>query len=381
MTANNDNPEPGVVQALSADPEQSATLPAHYYYDPDIFDREKHEIFFKSWQFAGYMEDLAEPGSYITCQIFDQNLAVVRGRDGRLRAFHNVCQHRGHEVMTGKGRARMLMCPYHAWTYDLEGKLKTVGNAENVAGFELGDYCLTEIAVEAFGIFAFVHLDRDAEPLASIAGDLLEEFRTVVPGFDDLKHFRRLPFEVRANWKITVDNYVECYHCPVVHRGMASSDSSTQPSFEIEDRPAWSRHIIRSDSDICFGYEIGKDDPIRDVYLWALWPNTMYMVRPGASNMGVFQIIPTGPEACVEILDDLAPTIPPRETELRMFDNFRNITNPQDIGVCEGVQRGMKSRAFTRGRLMVDRDRSWRSEHSVHHFERAVWTALNGPAA
>ena len=147
------------------DPEQSYTLPGTYYFDPDIYEREREEIFFKTWQFAGYLADLENPGDFITIDLLDQRIVIVRDRKRRLRAFYNVCAHRGHTLLEGKGNRRMITCPFHAWTYDLEGNLKAAGNSENVAGFDADEFCLSEVRVEEFLHMVFANLDTGAATL------------------------------------------------------------------------------------------------------------------------------------------------------------------------------------------------------------------------
>jgi phenylpropionate dioxygenase-like ring-hydroxylating dioxygenase large terminal subunit len=380
-----DSLSPGPV-AFRPDAASSAALPAHYYSDEGVFAREKDRIFYKSWQFAGYLSDLVEHGDYIATHILDQGIFVVRGREGRLRGFYNVCSHRGHELVAGKGRKRVITCPYHAWSFDTEGRLKAAGNADNVAGFDADAFCLSEVRVEALAHMVFVNLDARAPSLNDQAQGLVKEFRDAVPHFDDLKLARRDPFEVRSNWKLVIDNYLECYHCPHVHPGvMGTEDSYMEPSFETTEHAFYSTHIVRGNADVIarkkehLPYDFTPDNVLQDVYLWWLWPNTMFMAHQGDANFQVFHVIPRSPTHTLEHVDNLCLTIPPSALDVGMMDNFRDVVQPQDIGVVESVQRGLRSRGFRRGRLMVDAERSWRSEHAVHHFDNLVWTALNGP--
>ena len=128
--------------------ELSYTLPAAYYYDKDVYEREKEEIWFKTWQYVCSTGEVAEPGSFFTAMILDQPVVVTRDREGKLRAFYNVCKHRGHMLVEGSGCSRTLRCPFHAWTYSAEGKLLSAPNAENIAGFDFDDFGLSEIRLE-----------------------------------------------------------------------------------------------------------------------------------------------------------------------------------------------------------------------------------------
>lgn len=199
------------------EPELSGTLPASYYFDPEIFEREKEEIWFKTWQFVGYTFDLKEAGDYITADILDQKIFVVCGKDGELRAFFNVCMHRGHVLVEGKGNRTIFTCPFHAWSYDSEGTLKAAGNAENVAGFRHQDFGLSEVRVETLlGFLVFVNLDASAETLASQVDGLEAQVHETVQNFERMIFARRDRFDINANWKFIFDQ-LECYHCPVVH--------------------------------------------------------------------------------------------------------------------------------------------------------------------
>lgn len=374
-------------RGFSPDPNASYGLPPHYYLDQEIFEREIEEIYLKTWQFVGAIHDAPDPGSYFTANILDQPLFIIRGKDNKLRAFHNVCAHRGHELVSGTGQSTIVTCPYHAWSYDTLGKLKAAGNSENVRGFELGEFSLKEIRLEVFANLLFVNFDDDAEPMSTVMKGLDEEFRRIIPGFDDLILFRRDPVDIQSNWKIIIENFVECYHCPHVHPGiMGAENANMDLSFESTDEPYWSRHIIRSHSDEKqaasdkeLPYEYRKNPPVKDAWLWSSWPNTCFITRPGAANFQVFHVMPVAPGVSHETLVNFSLTDPPEEPELQVFDVFRDELNLQDVHVVESVQRGMRSRGYRPGRLMVDAERSWRSEASVHHFDKLVWQALNAP--
>ncbi len=134
--------------AFHPDPERSYTLPARYCIDPEIYEREKEAVFYRSWIYDGHMEDLPEVGSYITCAVLDQGIVVIRDKEGGLRAFYNVCSHRAHELLTGSGRTKAIVCPYHAWSYHLDGRLRTARGSEKVEGFDAGEFCLKSVRVE-----------------------------------------------------------------------------------------------------------------------------------------------------------------------------------------------------------------------------------------
>jgi phenylpropionate dioxygenase-like ring-hydroxylating dioxygenase large terminal subunit len=366
------------MQRFSEVAENSYTLPARYFYDQAIYEREKELIFFKNWWFAGHVSEVSQPGSYITFRIFDQSILIVRGSDKVLRAFYNVCTHRAFELAQGRGTTRSFVCAYHAWSFDTQGCLRSANHDSLVAGFRKSDFNLPEVRVCELGKFVYVNLDSTAVDLTEAAGEFAEECRAVVPGYDDLVFIRRDSFEIKANWKIAIENFLECYHCPVAHPlFMGSSDALCGPSFEGKEREYYSTHIMRSGRPDNKAYKFSATDPIQDGYIWALWPNTLFMTWPAPSNLFVFHVIPTGPETTLENFDLYCLKNPPGETEMAMYDYHAQIVNGEDVAVCEGVQRGIRSRGYSQGRLMVNQERSWWSEHAVHHFERQVWKALN----
>ncbi|HLB06710.1 MAG TPA: Rieske (2Fe-2S) protein, partial [Alphaproteobacteria bacterium] len=130
---------------FNSDPARSYTLPAEWYTEPAVFEAEKESIFYRTWQFAGHAGQLANPGDYVTSPLLDQNVFIVRGTDGILRAFHNVCRHRAHQLLQGSGNVRVITCPYHAWSYELDGRLRAARGHETVAGFDRSEFCLSPI--------------------------------------------------------------------------------------------------------------------------------------------------------------------------------------------------------------------------------------------
>ncbi len=365
------------------DPELSATLPGYYYHDADIYEHEKQEIWFKTWQFAGYISDLQDPGDYITADLLDQKILVSRGKDGTLRAFYNVCMHRGHILAEGKGNKSIFTCPFHAWSYDTTGALKAAGNAENVAGFRLEDFTLSEVRVEQLGHMVFVNLSPEGPALSDICGDIVSEFRATVPRYDDLYNYRRDRYDVKANWKLAFDQ-MECYHCPVLHPQIMGKDAYLEPSFEITAHEFWSTHLTRGNKKVISGekgdlpYDFGPDEEINNSAIWWIWPNLIFVAHRGPSNLKTMHIVPDGPERFIMHIDNFLADDPPQEKSLSNINYNRDVLQPQDLGAMAQQQLGLHARGYFQGRLMVDKERTWRSEHGTHHFDRLVWEAING---
>ena len=364
-------------------PELSYTLPAHYYYDRQIFEREKREIWFKTWQFVGFCQDLPEPGDYLTDEIIDQKILVVRAKDGRLRAFYNVCMHRGHVLAEGRGNKTIFTCPFHAWSYDTAGALKAAGNAENVAGFRLEDFSLSEIRVEELGPLVLVNLDPNARSLSEIAGGLATDWLETVPDLPDLRVARHDSRTVRANWKFVLDQ-MECYHCPHLHKG-AGFGSMAKTQWITEEHDFHAKHTIHANPD-----EL-KDDPgiipvarPEDQYqstkfIWFLWPSLIFVADRGRPNFKVMRVLPRGLEESSHEVTNLCLNVPPTDEDVTGMNFYRDVILPQDVAAMEKQQEGIHCRGFSRGRLMVDAARTIKSEHSTHHFDKLVWETLNGP--
>lgn len=358
-----------------ADPSDSYTLPARFYHDPAIWEHEKAAIFYRSWYYAGHVSQVAQSGEFLTVRIHDQNIFVARTRQGDLKAFYNVCPHRGHELVSGTGRKNVITCPYHAWAFDFDGTLKSARNTESVKGFDRSQFSLKEVKVEVFCGLVLVNLDHDAAPFAEQMGDLEKEIRQYVPSVDELQFAQRDTYEVEANWKVLIDNFLECYHCAPAHKdfvdlvdmnsyrtitcGLYSSQCAGQP------RTTTSRAYSFKAGDVDFGYAG-----------WYVWPNFTIWAYPGEANLSVLQMNPTAPEKCVEFQDWFVKDGKVTD-QLRDAINYQiDVLQPEDIGLCESVQKGLKSSGYNQGRFVVDAGKTELSEHAVHHFQHLIAKSL-----
>jgi phenylpropionate dioxygenase-like ring-hydroxylating dioxygenase large terminal subunit len=355
------------------DPERSYTLPASDYIDPAVYAREKEAIFYRSWNFVGHAEQLREVGNYITCRIADQNIFVMRGKDRKLRGFYNVCSHRAHELLRDCGQVKVITCPYHAWSYHTDGRLRTARGSEKVAGFNGDEFCLKQVQVETLCGFVFVNPDPQAASLQQQSGDLEGEIRRYCPDIDRLTFAHRLTYELKANWKNVVDNFLECYHCSPAHPAFV--DLVDIKSYRTVTHGLYSSHIAppgRSDNS---AYQI-PEGAATDFAAWWLWPNVTFNTFPGPGNMTVLHIMPTGPETTKEHFDFYLLDKTPSECEQAAIKYVNDVLQPEDIGLVESVQRGLHSRGYHQGRFMVDKERTYISEHGLHHFHSLVLAAL-----
>jgi len=320
---------------FSRNPYESYTMPARFYTSKEVYELEKDAIFYKTWHYAGHVSQVSEKGSYFTTSIHEQNLFVTRGRDDELRCFYNVCAHRGHELVSGSGKKNVITCPYHAWAFDFDGQLVSARNSENVAGFNKCDFSLKSVRLEVFCGMIMVNIDPDAIPFAEQFDGLEEEIRTYMPSVDTLEFAQRDTFDVASNWKILVDNFLECYHCAPAHK-----DFVDLVSFEP--------------GDVDFGYAG-----------FFVWPNFTIWIYPGEANLSVLQMNPTQPSQTVEYQDwfTSAGVLTPQLKEAAVYQ--KDVLQPEDIGLCESVQR-----------VIVDHGKTELSEHAVHHFQVMVMDAL-----
>ena len=187
-------------------PEPIRALEPRFYTDPTLFEREREAVFFRTWQFAGHVSQLGRTGDFFTFEISDQALFCVRGRDDVIRAFYNVCAHRGHALVSGEGHCSVVVCPYHAWSYELDGRLRKANNQKRAMGFDANDVRLSEVRVEVFCGFIFVNLDPDAAPMEDWYPNVESELWAFVPWIDDLNPVQWIEIEEACNWKVTVEN-------------------------------------------------------------------------------------------------------------------------------------------------------------------------------
>ena len=291
-------------------PQRSHSLRAEAYCEQRWYDFEQTEIFARSWQWVCHSEKLAEPGSYVADSVAGNPICVVRGTDGGLRAFYNVCRHRAHELLSGEGRASRIMCPYHAWTYDLTGRLVRAPHTDGLEDFGMDEICLARIQAEEFGGFVYVNLDADARPLAEQTETLGEEISGWAPDVERLTFAHRLSYDIKSNWKNVVDNFLECYHCPVAHKDFCTLvDMDT---YRVETHGIWSSHMAEAGKSANSAYSV-EGATVRDHAVWWLWPNSCLMRYPGRGNFIVMHIIPAGVERTLETYDFFFETAEPNE--------------------------------------------------------------------
>jgi carnitine monooxygenase subunit len=198
---------------FSSDPANSFTPDAPYYFDPGVYRAEMRDIFQRNWLYFCHASQIPHEGDYLTGEVAGQSIYVVRDRDGSVRGFFNVCQHRAHQLLTGSGTIRnVIRCPYHSWTYEFDGSLRSAPKCEAVLNFRREDIRLKHIGVDVIGGFVFVNLDPDAPPLSQSDPHFAEKLLAMCPESAQLRYVTRQDFAIKANWKVVVENFLENYH-------------------------------------------------------------------------------------------------------------------------------------------------------------------------
>ncbi len=348
-----------------------STLPGRYFYDPAILEREQERIFGRMWVCVGRADAIAEPGAYFTADVGRESVLVVRGRDGAVRAFLNVCRHRGARLCTEPcghiGPA--IQCRYHAWSYGLDGWLLGAPNIAREEHLDRGAFGLLPVHLEVWEGLVWVNLAQNPEPLAAqLEPPLLKRFGTLDTfaryRVGELAVGRRIEYEVRANWKLVVENFMECYHCGPVHPelvrllpafrqgtsyqgivGEGTAFADDVEAFTLSGRGSLPRLPgLRPEDD-------------RLYYGFVLWPNFFVNLLP--DHVILHTLRPLAPDRSHVVCDWLfaaaevaRPDFDPTDT-VDVFD----VTNRQDWEVCELTQLGMGSRAYANGGVYVTNER------------------------
>jgi phenylpropionate dioxygenase-like ring-hydroxylating dioxygenase large terminal subunit len=362
-------------------------LPASWYRDPAHYERELEVFWYARWICVARDEELAAPGDWKLARVGSQSLVLVRDEVGAVRAFHNTCRHRGSVLCTeehGRFARRRIVCPYHAWTYDLGGRLVATPRRMETPDFRLEDFPLFEVAAGGWGGFVFVHLGKDPAPLAGAIGERSERYRRY--GFADLRIGKRIVLDVAANWKLLGENFSECFHCPPVHPEFCRIVTAYQ------DAGAWG---LRGGAEAKPEYKAGaqtltldgtarlpafgglnEEERARLYAAEVVLPNLFLNVHPDYVNSQL--MFPTGPQSVRMVYDWLFEPrhLPLADADLQHYVALWDLTNRQDARNCEWQQQGLQSREFRHGVYVPQ-------EFDAHRFAEWVRGALSvsAPAA
>jgi choline monooxygenase len=354
----------------SRDLAHARTIPSSWYFDPEIYATECRHVFGGSWLVAGRTDQVQRPGDFVTADIAGEPIVVVRGDDGVLRAFSNVCRHRAAQVINQpEGHVTRLRCRYHGWTYDLAGKLRGVPEFDGVADFCREDNGLLPVAVDVWGPLVFVQLPASppAPPLAEFLAPLPE--RTAGLGIEKLRFIRRAEYDLECNWKVFVDNYQDGgYHVNTVHPALAGALDYAHYRTENTGNTSVQISPIKPSDDPTVASVRAGDN----AYYWWIFPNLMVNLYQGVMDTNL--VLPLGPDRCRVLFDFYFADTDSAAAEKFMADSMAVAHQVQleDMEVCGEVQRGLKSRTYDTGRFSVKR------ESGGYHFHRLLAGRLQG---
>lgn len=347
---------------------RAETPPAAWYIDAEFAELERQRVFGRSWQFIARSDQLAAPGAYVTARIAGQPLVVLRDRDGALRGFYNVCRHHAAEILPEEsGRCEKLRCPYHGWTYGLDGALVAAPEFGGVDGFDAAAHGLVPVEVAAWGPFVFVRLAPGGPSLVEHLGRMGEHVDSL--GIGALRFHSRRVWDIACNWKVFVDNYLDGgYHVPHIHKGLGSVLDYRE--YKIENGPTWCLQSspMRSGGDPQTAAVRGGET----AYYYWLHPNFMLNWYEGYLDINV--VLPLAVDRCRVIFDFyFAADTPEAQAAQQQSIRVAERIQQEDIDVCESVQRGLASQAYDTGRLSV------RREAGEHLFHRLLHADLSRP--
>jgi len=340
---------------------EASTIPAPWYVDSRIAELEAGTIFSKTWQMVGRVEQVEAPGQFVTANVAGEPIVVVRGNDGVLRSFFNVCRHHAAAVVSEPcGQTSLLHCPYHGWNYGLDGSLKGMPEFDGVKNFDRQQNGLVPVRAEIWEKFVFVNLDPEAVPLRDFLGGLVKRIAPL--NVSKLHYFDSRVYDIHCNWKVFIDNYLDGgYHVPHLHKGLSSVLDYKQYTIENEDRYCLqSSPMVASDEDVATGATRKGD---RAWYFWQ-YPNLMINCYEGYMDTNL--VLPVDVDHCRVIFDFYFADV----SEAHHEYNLQSVAvgarvQDEDLGICEAVQRGLKSRSYGAGRLSVRREAG---EHLFHQL-------------
>lgn len=361
---------------------ETQTAPVHalegrYYTDPDIFKIECNGLFRRTWQFAGHISQVPTIGDYFTVSIGGENLFCIRTGETEIRAFYNVCQHRAHELVQGSGNARLLVCPYHAWTYELTGHLRSGPNIRSVPGFDRTGICLTPVRLEEFCGFLFVNLDPDAEPMDQWFPEVRRQLSAFVPDHQRLQPVQWVEVPELCNWKVSIENYSECYHCRLNHETFSTGVVKPE-TYDIQPQGYCLRHTTQCQNldRMSYPVDLQSNAHAGEYSAWFLWPMFSFQVYPG-NLLNTYHWRPVDVDRVVVwrgwyTLDGL-------DCEIvgNLAEQDRNTTVEEDIHLVQSVQRGLKSSGYTPGPLVVDPAHGVNSEHAISCLQDWIRQAVD----
>ena len=343
------------------------TLPYAWYSDPEILRREEERILTPAWQYAGHTGQLGAGAGYFAARAGRTPIVVTRDSEGEIHAFVNVCRHRGSVIATGESSRETLQCPYHAWTYGLDGRLITAPRAKREGGIESPELGLVQLRLDTWGPLVFVNPDPDAAPLEEFLDGMPERIADAGIDLDALRFLQRSESDLECNWKVSAENFLECYHCPTAHPGFSAVMDVSVDSYLLETSGGrMTQHGPPRPE------PRGAYDPTGEVergQFHLLFPGTVINVMPGRPNFSIGPIVPSAPEKTYRFLDYFVAA-DADEAWIEESLAFDAQVGAEDRVLIERVQAGMRAGLIEDGRLLPE------SEQLIAHFQALVVDAL-----
>lgn len=343
-------------------------LDPRYYTDAEIFARELDCIFAHTWQLVGHRSQISSAGQLITTQVGDENVIVVNDA-GVIRGFYNVCQHRGHQlVVVDAATMSAITCPYHAWTYNLAGQLT------HARGEDVPELCVPRVQVDAMAGFLFVNLDLGAPSLEATVPGIAAELARLAPD----AHKRVLTYQrkhlINANWKVAVENYNECYHCPNVHKTFTAG-VVTPGSYRITPKGCAIHHTAQGSSPERSAYT--RSAASSEYGAFYTWPVSSIQCYPG-QVLNTFRWVPLAVDKTLLIREWWFDRTEPTSEQLEVIELDWNTTVSEDFDLMDSVQRGVASRGYRPGPLIVDASGTAdvHAENAVPHLHSLLLASL-----
>src|SRR5947208_8941068 len=338
------------------------SLPQKYFVSPGIFAKEQAEIFAKQWLLVGHQSQIPKPGDYFVAPIAGDSLIIVRDQESTIHGFYNVCRHRGTRLKEDvRGHASAIQCPYHAWTYRLDGGLIGAPHMDEVPGFDKADYSLPAVNLGIGEGFIFVNLANEAAGAKGGGYKSLEEWFAPLSGkfspwnMSILQPAKRIEYDVKANWKLMFENYSECYHCPGVHPQLQKVSPYDSAQNDLREGPFLGGFMkinpgksLTMSGNACAAF-VGKIENLQQVFYYSIFPNMLLSLHP--EYVMVHQLWPQSPERTLIACDWLFHPDAFGRKDFRPDDaiQFWDMVNRQDWYVCELSQQGIASRAYQPG--------------------------------
>ena len=349
------------------EPTRSKSLPQKHFVSTEVFADEQKKIFAKEWLLVGHQSQIPNAGDYIVQKVNGESLIVVRDKAGEIHGFFNVCRHRGSRLIENNdGNCATIQCPYHAWTYGLDGRLIGAPHMDEVRGFDKADYPLHSVNLGVWDGFIFVKSEPDWQNSKKSASTQrgrtsLEDWLAPLKGkfshwnMSILQPAKRITYDVAANWKLMFENYSECYHCPGVHPQLQKVSPYDSAENDLCEGPFLGGFMkinagksLTMSGNACAAF-VGKIENLQQVFYYTIFPNMLLSLHP--EYVMVHQLWPRSPEQTLIVCDWLFHPDAFQRKDFNPADaiEFWDMTNKQDWHVCELSQQGISSRAYQPG--------------------------------